>query len=131
MTCKETERLIQQYLNGELDERKTKVYLKHIKQCKACYEEMEITYMSTIGLERLESGASIDIGKEMEKLLQQSEKRLKKRTVIKISGVVLDAIAMIIVVFTLFLQITIWITKEVPVLKETIIFSGLKEERSE
>lgn len=127
MDCKEIERMIPQYLNGQLDEKSTKAYLKHIKKCESCYEEMEISYMATIGLERLESGASIDIEKEIKRLIEQSEKQIKQRGIIRGSGVIVDAIAMAIVVFTLVLQIKMWVTKEVPVLKETIIINRLKD----
>ena len=78
MNCKEVERLIPFYLNGELSERETREFLAHIKSCEICYEEMEITYMASTGLERLESGSSIDINKEMHRILQHSEKKLKK-----------------------------------------------------
>lgn len=125
MTCKEIERLIPQYLSGELSEKKTKAYIKHVRQCEACYEEMEIVYMSTIGLERLESGDSIDIELEMDKLLQQSEKKLKQRGVIKLSGVICDVIAMAIVLFTLAIQMTMWFADEIPVLKEIAFINNL------
>ena len=125
MTCKEIERLIHPYLNGELSEKKTKAYLNHMKQCEACYEEMEIVYMSTIGLERLESGASIDIEMEMDKLLQQSEKKLKQRGIIKLSGVICDVIAMVIVLFTLAIQMNIWFEDKIPVLKEIAFINNM------
>ncbi|MDE6314195.1 MAG: zf-HC2 domain-containing protein [Lachnospiraceae bacterium] len=108
MTCKETERLITPYLSGTLNERKTREFIGHIKKCASCYEEMEITYMATIGLERLESGASIDITQEMQKLLQQTEKYLKKRKYIRNLGIVADAMAMVAVAVVLLYQIGIW-----------------------
>lgn len=109
MTCKETERLITPYLNGALDEKKTREFIGHMKQCASCYEEMEITYMATTGLERLESGASIDIAQEMQKILLQTEKYLNKRRRIRNLGIVADTIAMVAVAVVLLYQIGIWI----------------------
>lgn len=108
MTCKETERLITPYLNGELDEKRTREFIGHIKKCASCYEEMEITYMATIGLERLESGASIDIAQEMQKMLQQTEKYLNKRRLVRNLGIIADTIAMVLVAMVLLYQIRLW-----------------------
>lgn len=114
MNCKEVERLIPFYLNGELNERDTKEFLAHIKTCESCYEEMEIIYMASTGLERLESGSSIDINKEMHRILQHSEKRLKKRQIITRAGMVINTIAMIAVLITLLFQIDLWLNGGMP-----------------
>lgn len=114
MNCKEVERLIPFYLNGELNERDTKEFLAHIKTCESCYEEMEIIYMASTGLERLESGSSIDINKEMHRILQHSEKRLKKRQIITRAGMVINTIAMIAVLITLLFQIDLWLNGDMP-----------------
>ena len=109
MTCKETERLIPSYLKGELDEKKTREFIGLMKECASCYEEMEITYMATIGLERLENGDSIDIAQEMQKIMQQTERTLNKRRRIRNFGIVADAVAMVAVAVVLLYQIRIWI----------------------
>lgn len=114
MICKETERLIIPYLNGELSEKRTKEFLTHIKKCESCYEEMEISYMASTGLERLESGSSIDIENEMMRILMQSERKLKQRHIIKIVTAVVDVIAMAAVIVTLIFQTSVWATGNVP-----------------
>lgn len=112
MNCKEVERWIPFYLNGELSEKDTKEFLAHIKFCESCYEEMEIIYMASTGLERLESGSSIDINKEMQRILQHSEKKLKKRQMITRAGRIINILAMIAVVIALVLQIDLWLNGE-------------------
>lgn len=112
MTCKETERLIIPYLNGELNEKATKQFLEHMKTCESCYEEMEIHYMATTGLERLESGSSIDIESEMRRILSQSERKLKQRQRIKLASTIVDTIAIIAVIFTLIVQVNLWVKGE-------------------
>lgn len=108
MTCKEAERLITPYLNGKLDDRRTKEFIGHMKRCASCYEEMEITYMATIGLERLESGASIDIAQEMYKMLQQTERYLNYRRRIRNCGIAADILAMVLAIVVLVYQIRLW-----------------------
>ncbi len=114
MNCKEAEQQISSYLNEELGEKETKEFLTHMKSCDSCYEEMEITYMASIGLERLESASSLDINKEMHRMLQHSEKKLKKRRKIKIAGVIVNALVMVSLVITLLFQITLWVTGDMP-----------------
>lgn len=114
MNCKEVEQQIPFYLNGELDEKETKEFLVHMKSCASCYEEMEITYMASTGLERLESASSIDINKEMYRILQHSERNLKKRQRIRRAGLVINTLAMACVAFTLLFQISLWITGNMP-----------------
>lgn len=113
MNCKEAERQIPFYLNEQLEERATKEFLVHMKSCESCYEEMEITYMASTGLERLESASSLDINKEMHRILQQSEKNLKKRQIIRRTGLVINTLAMVCVVLTLLFQINLWVTGDI------------------
>ena len=70
--------------------------------------------MASTGLERLESASSIDINKEMRRILQHSEKKLKKRQRIHRAGLVINSLAMAAVVFTLLFQISLWITGNMP-----------------
>lgn len=114
MDCKEAERLIPFYLNEQLEERETKEFLLHMKSCESCYEEMEITYMASIGQERLESASSLDINEEMHRILQQSEKNLKKRQIIRRAGLVINTLAMVSVAITLLFQINLWMTGDLP-----------------
>ena len=114
MDCKEVERLIPAYLKEELNEKRTKEFLEHMKECKSCYEEMEIQYMASTGLEWLESGSSIDLEHEMEKILTNSEKKLKQRRIIKIAGAIINAIAIVAIILTLLVQISIWVTGTTP-----------------
>lgn len=114
MNCKEAEQLIPSYLKGELGEKETKEFLTHMKSCESCYEEMEITYMASIGLERLETASSLDINKEMHRILQHSEKKLKKRQRIKCAGLVVNTLAVVSLVITLLFQINLWVTGGAP-----------------
>ena len=52
--------------------------------------------------------------KEMHRILQHSEKRLKKRQIITRAGMVINTIAMIAVVITLLFQIDLWLNGGMP-----------------
>ena len=114
MNCKEEERLIPFYLKDELNEKKSQEFLEHVKECKSCYEEMEIQYLASTGLEWLESGSSFDLECEMKKILFNSEKKLKHKRMIRIAGTVINILAIASIIITLVVQISLWITGEVP-----------------
>ena len=42
MTCREAERLVMPYINGELTDAELAEFLKHIDTCEDCREELEI-----------------------------------------------------------------------------------------
>ena len=43
MTCREAERLVMPYINGELTDAELAEFLKHIDTCEDCREELEIS----------------------------------------------------------------------------------------
>lgn len=106
--CKDVERMIIPYLNGQISERKMQKFIDHVMECPSCYEEMEIGYMATIGLERLEKGASINIEEEMKRMLEQSRKQIRLHTQIHRVSVLVNVGAMLGVAYTLIYQISIW-----------------------
>ena len=44
MTCREAERLVMPYINGELTDAELAEFLKHIDTCEDCREELEIYF---------------------------------------------------------------------------------------
>ena len=38
MNCKETQRLLVPYINGELEAREEETFVRHIRHCPECYE---------------------------------------------------------------------------------------------
>ena len=40
MNCKETQRLLVPYINGELEEKEEEEFVRHVRHCPECYEEL-------------------------------------------------------------------------------------------
>lgn len=53
MYCKEFESLIDDFLDGLLTNKQAEVFIKHINECSACYEELEIRFLVRTSLDSL------------------------------------------------------------------------------
>ena len=54
MICEEARKLNKDFIDGRLESKKLAEYIKHIENCKSCYEELDISYIVTVGLDGLE-----------------------------------------------------------------------------
>lgn len=54
MTCREAERLVMPYINGELTDAELAEFLKHIDTCEDCREELEIYFTVDVGIRQLD-----------------------------------------------------------------------------
>ena len=58
MNCKQAQRLLVPYINGELDEKEEGEFVKHIRHCPECYEELEVYATVFAGIRQLD-GAEV------------------------------------------------------------------------
>ena len=65
MECKEFTGLIPDFLHDALDETKLSEFLSHVDECENCMDELRIQYLIYEGLERLETGATFDVDKDL------------------------------------------------------------------
>ena len=54
MNCKQAQRLLVPYINGELDEKEEGEFVKHIRHCPECYEELEVYATVFAGIRQLD-----------------------------------------------------------------------------
>ena len=54
MKCVDALSRIDAYIGNRLSHRELEEFLEHVKQCKECYEELEIHYIISIGMKYLE-----------------------------------------------------------------------------
>lgn len=119
--CRETERLVQRYIKGELDGKKLRDFLEHIRSCQDCYEELEIYYTITEGLQHLESGSSVDVKKDLSKSLRLSEQKVRIEQHFFIYRILIETLAMIALFLVLIFQINYWVygTTEIDLFERT------------
>ena len=54
MNCKETQRLLVPYINGELEEKEEEEFVRHVRHCPECYEELEVYSTVFAGIRQLD-----------------------------------------------------------------------------
>lgn len=106
MECKEVQKNITAFLNGELSGRTAENFLKHIEECPECREELSIQYLVREGTARLEGGGSFDLSKDLDNLIEASYKKIKSQRRAAFAIYVLEFIAMLAVIFILVLVLS-------------------------
>ena len=71
LTCKETEKMIPQYIAGTLNDDEVLRLIKHINECGNCKEELTIQRMVSVSMDDLDKVAEINVEKELD--LKESE----------------------------------------------------------
>jgi hypothetical protein len=75
MDCKETQRNIPSFLKDELDSKTALDFVKHVRSCKECAEELDIEYLLFEGINMLENAEIIDVERELENRLNRVTQR--------------------------------------------------------
>lgn len=76
MDCKETNKRMSDFLNNELNSRELKDFMEHISGCKDCKEELSIQFLVQEGMARLENGNTFDLQSELDRLLEDKERKM-------------------------------------------------------
>ncbi len=79
MDCKNTEKLIPNFLKGEMETRTARQFLEHIESCPVCREELSIQFLVLVGMERLEEGEAFNLNKELTMRLETAKRHVRIR----------------------------------------------------
>ena len=108
MDCKEFAGLIQDFLGDRLDEMKLSEFLEHVDECENCKDERRIQYLIYEGRERLETGATFDVDKDLAEWMELQRKRLRNRNGIKKTAIAAEILTisafMIVLMVIMFYQ---------------------------
>ena len=81
MDCKTAQQMITSYIKRELTDRELEGFIEHIRECKECYEELEIYFTIHFALQKLDEdkNVSYNIQKMLKDDLKASERRVHRR----------------------------------------------------
>ena len=100
MNCKEFEKMIPVFIEGNLSIKELKEFLFHMEKCAECKEELSIQILVNESMLRLEDGDAFDlrdeIGKRIRAAKARIEKHKKNKKIITIAGVVVLIAALIV-----------------------------------
>lgn len=94
ISCKEFEKLIPEFIAQELEYRTLKRFCSHAKTCTDCHEELDIQFLVSEGMVRLEEGDAFDLNRELDKRLEEAVRKINRNDKYLNIGQVLEYIAM-------------------------------------
>jgi hypothetical protein len=104
MECREFEKDIADFITKKMDYPILKRFYEHVEHCADCREELNIQFLVTEGMQRLEKGSTFDLQSELEQRLEEARKSIRYHSAFLYLG-----IAMEIVAVGLLIGIVIWI----------------------
>lgn len=104
MGCKEFEKLIPDFIARKLDYPALRRFCGHVGRCEACREELNIQFLVTEGVQRLEDGRAFDFQAELAQRMEEAGRSIRFHSAFLYLG-----IAMEIVAAGLLAGIVIWI----------------------
>lgn len=104
MNCKEYEKLIPDYIEHRMNFRQLKEFGEHTGSCQNCREELEIQFLVSTGMARLEDGDSFDLQKELNDKMAQVERELNAHERILRAGSVMEVLVALV-----FIGAVLWI----------------------
>lgn len=84
MNCKEAQRLLVPYINGELEEKEEGEFVRHVRRCPECYEELEVYATVFAGIRQLDGDEEeVDYRTLVEDSLENSEEDVRDERFLK------------------------------------------------
>ena len=91
ITCKEAEKMVMLYIEGQLCDEELRSFVSHVKECPDCREELETYYIVYKGLRQLDEreGQSMNIIEALNEELENSGHHLRNMSLFyMLSGIV-------------------------------------------
>ncbi|MDE6024856.1 MAG: zf-HC2 domain-containing protein [Lachnospiraceae bacterium] len=101
MTCLEAQSNILSFVEEQLPEDKKVEFVRHMKHCSNCKEELEIYYTLIVGMRKLDNNEefSLDFKNRLDEELTRIDNRAKKAKRFKVSSFSIVFSIMVVVMF--------------------------------
>ncbi len=111
MTCRETEELIEPFIQRTLSPGEKRGFLEHVRSCQECREELEICYMVYVGLTGLDNDTldSYDLLGALEQELKQTELQVQYHERNLLRRYVMTTLAVVGIVLCIGIQLSLWL----------------------
>lgn len=102
MICHKAEPYMMDFIENRLEIKKLKEFVEHLKVCKCCREELNLTYMATTAMQKLDEGQDFDIEEETQLLLDNAQLEIDNSEKLKILFPIGLGILFIMIILVLF-----------------------------
>lgn len=102
MDCEQVKLMVNPYIEGTLTDRECLDFLRHVKDCKNCYEELETYFIVDYALQYLddeETSRSFDMQKVLQDDIRTNEKRIWRTRLtraVTIAGMITSEIILLV-----------------------------------
>lgn len=116
MDCKEAEKLIQPYVQGDMPEKEMEPFISHIRKCHTCHEELETYFIVNRAMAYFEDDApdSYNLTGLLERDLEKKEEEARHR---RYKDTFFRVLMLILVLFLVLLALHYFEVIELPWLK--------------
>lgn len=99
MTCLEAQTKIMAFIDNKLSDEELYDFVRHIKHCQNCSEELEIYYTLLVGMKQLDNNEnlSVDFAKDLDRKIENTLHKIKQTKKLKKSSVALCALLFVAV----------------------------------
>ncbi len=107
MDCSEAKKLVVPFVEHKISNDKTGDFIKHVRSCPSCYDELETYFTIYSALEYMDSGArtGFEVRKLLAEEMKQREEQSKKGRTLTVSNAIL-AVFIVLAVFVLIILFT-------------------------
>lgn len=80
MDCREAQSLINQFIDDRMDDDTSRDFIKHIRHCPSCYDDLEVNYTVMAVIRLLEDGEEIlDLPRQLNHKIEEKEAEIEQR----------------------------------------------------
>jgi len=97
MECNEFEKSIPDFLNHRMNFLEIKKFREHVEHCQECSEELEIQFLVTAGMKRLEEGDAFDLKNELEYRMEEARRKERYHYFFLKVGFWLEMLAVVVI----------------------------------
>lgn len=110
MECKIAQKLVMNYISGDMNDKEMEQFLKHIESCEECYEELEINYTIYSALMQLDDkpSASYDMKAMLSEELKASLRYVRRKKIFTSCQNALYIVSMVAMTIIVIIQIKLW-----------------------
>lgn len=98
MDCKDAEKAIHRFIDDEMETKELESFIKHMKSCESCREEMAIQFLVSEGMQFLEDGSAFDLQRELDKKMEDAQHKIRIVTKLRYLSYVIEVFAVISIV---------------------------------
>ena len=107
--CKTFERQINAFMKDRLTPAQTQRFLQHYDSCRSCNDELSVQFLINVGMEKLETGETLNLQKELTEYCAEEHKKSRMRSFLAICSMGMEVLTFIAFIMVFYLMTTLYL----------------------